>query len=399
MTDDINGGGIRTILFEILPLINRSGMAFYIQDIMLSDIPAGTDTPDALSDWNGFVQLRPAVPPSRTRLISALENRDGAHWQRMMHWKPVPALLNPIGCHLLQGVELCGPGYLLYDSCLINDRSVTAKVSLEWIREHKSANPLLNDEPNWRVVEQPVMIVCGPGHRIWGHWIVEFLPRIEVARQTLGEQFETLLIALPTDTPRWVSRLFEFTFGIREDRILRYDPFRDRLLCRRVVIPSFCHTDEWVFHPFIRELFDRFKPAVRGTPRHIFVSRKGEGLTSNRVLETRDFLEELATARGYEVMRPEGLGFAEQFALFHDADTIVGEAGSGMHNAFVSEPGTIVASVTMANAIQLRIGELCGHHNVFMNRIRQWKDAAGVSCSAVREDDLRDMFDVIDGLR
>jgi capsular polysaccharide biosynthesis protein len=174
---------------------------------------------------------------------------------------------------------------------------------------------------------------------------------------------------------------------------------RDRLLCRRCVIPSFCHTDEWVFHPFIRELYDRLRPAVRGTPRHIFVSRKGEGLTSNRVLENRDFLEHLATARGYEVVRPQKLGFAEQFALFHDSVTIVGEAGSGMHTALVSEPGTIVASVTMANAIQLRIGELRGHHNVFMNRIRQWKDDAGVQHSEVRESDLRDMFDVIDGLR
>lgn len=374
-------------------------MGFHIQEVMLSDISAETNAADALRDWNGFIQLEPAVRPSQTMLIFALDNREEAHWKRIKHWKPVSALLSPIGCHLLQGLEICGPGYPLYDSSLINDHSITAKVSLEWIRQHNSGNPLLNEEPNRRVIEEPVMIVCGPGHRIWGHWIIEFLPRIEVARQTLGAFFDSLLIVLPSDTPKWVVRLFDFTFGIKEDRLLRYDSYADRLLCRQVVIPSFCHTDEWVFHPFIRELFERFKPAVRGTPRHIFVSRKGEGLTSNRVLETRDFLEELAAARGYEVLRPEGLGFAEQFALFHDAETIVGEAGSGMHNALVSEAGTIVASITMANAIQLRIGELCGHQNVFMNRIQQWKDEKGVSYSKVRESDLRDMFDVIDGLR
>jgi len=72
-------------------------MGFHIQEVMLSDISAETNAADALRDWNGFIQLEPAVRPSQTMLIFALDNREEAHWKRIKHWKPVSALLSPIG--------------------------------------------------------------------------------------------------------------------------------------------------------------------------------------------------------------------------------------------------------------------------------------------------------------
>ncbi|WP_428395500.1 glycosyltransferase family 61 protein [Lichenicoccus sp.] len=370
-------------------------VVFTIQQTPLANLSAPLDTERALRDWSGFVQIRPPAAPSPTLPIDVLENDPEARWQTAKHWKPVPAMLDGIGCHLLRGVELVGPGYALYDSRFIHDGSETAKVSLDWITRIAFANPFLCRRPNIVVEKRPVMVVCGPGHRIWGHWIVEFLPRIEVARQTFGDCFDDILLALPSDAPAWVVGLIKFVFAIPEHRLRRYDPVRDRLLLAQCVIPSFCHSDEWVFHPFVRELFDRLKPADCAPVRHVFVSRSGEGLTSNRVLHGREHLETLAAARGYEVVRPEALTFTEQFALFAGARRIVGEAGSGMHTALVSEAGTIVASLGMTNPIQLRIGELCGHRNVFMNRIRVWDDA-GVQCSEVAHADSRSLFDQLD---
>ena len=382
-------------------------VVFPIQQTMLASLSAPLDAARAFCDWSGFVQIRPPVAPSPAMPIVVLENDSTARWQTAKHWKPIPAMLDAIGCHLLRGVELAGPGYALYDSRFINDGSETAKVSLDWITRNAFANPFLCRHPNIVVEKRPVVVVCGPGHRIWGHWVVEFLPRIEVARQTFGDRFDDILLALPSDAPAWVVGLIDFAFGIPERRLLRYDPVRDRLLLAHCVIPSFCHSDEWVFHPFVLELFDRLKLDARlgarlgaGAPvRDVFVSRRGEGLTSNRMLHGRDALETLADERGYEVVRPEALAFAEQFALFAGARRIVGEAGSGMHTALVSAPGTIVASVGMTNPIQLRIGELCGHRNLFMNRIRAWNDEAGLQHSEVAHADLRSLFDVLDERR
>ena len=374
-------------------------VVFSIQQTMLASLSVSLDAERAVRDWSGFVQIRPPVTPSPTLPIVVLENDGEARWQTAKHWKPIPAMLDAIGCHLLRGVELVGPGYALYDRRFINDKSETAKVSLDWITRIAFANPFLCRQPNIVVEKRPVMVVCGPGHRIWGHWIVEFLPRIEVARQTFGDRFDDILLALPSDAPAWVAALIDFAFAIPERRLLRYDPVRDRLLLAHCVIPSFCHSDEWVFHPFVRELFDRLKPAVCAPARHVFVSRGGEGPTCNRVLHGRDALETVAAERGYEVVRPEALAFGEQFALFAGARRIVGEAGSGLHTALVAGPGTIVASVGMTNPIQLRIGELCGHRNVFMNRIRMWTDDAGVQRAEAAHADIRSLFDKLEELR
>jgi len=61
------------------------------------------------------------------------------------------------------------------------------------------------------------------------------------------------------------------------------------------------------------------------------------------------------------VVYPEDCAFETQIGLFQNAVTVVGEFGSGLHNAIFSAPGTIVVALNWINPIQSRIARLRGH--------------------------------------
>ena len=64
---------------------------------------------------------------------------------------------------------------------------------------------------------------------------------------------------------------------------------------------------------------------------------------------------------GLTVVRPEELPWIEQVRLFASAHLIVGEYGSGMHNALFSPAGAKVVCLNVVNELQARIGNAFGH--------------------------------------
>jgi capsular polysaccharide biosynthesis protein len=62
----------------------------------------------------------------------------------------------------------------------------------------------------------------------------------------------------------------------------------------------------------------------------------------------------------------ETMTWKQQISLFHDAEIIVGQAGSGLHNSLFSGAETRLASIGFMNPVQSEIGALRGHHNAFL---------------------------------
>jgi capsular polysaccharide biosynthesis protein len=118
-----------------------------------------------------------------------------------------------------------------------------------------------------------------------------------------------------------------------------------------------------------------------------------------RVFENRTVLEQMAVARGFEVVAPEELSFADQIRLFQSAACIVGEHGSGMHAAVFAEAGTLVATGPMWNSVQLGIGAAFGHRNVAVTRAAVRREASGPMRYSVPEEDLAGMFVMLDLLQ
>ncbi|KQT58594.1 capsular biosynthesis protein [Methylobacterium sp. Leaf456] len=205
-------------------------------------------------------------------------------------------------------------------------------------------------------IAEPVVLLAGTGHQMYGHWLVDFLPKFFLLDRA-GHDITRLRYLLPTDTPDF-ARVWLGLLGIGADRIFAYDRERDRLACRELLVPTtlrFAGRASPLMREARRFLMRRVFPPPRwrlgrrrppaGT-RRLLISRSDNADTRNRrTLRERAELEARALARGYEIVRPERLSVPEQIALFRSAETIVGEYGSGLHGSLFAPSGATVVSL------------------------------------------------------
>lgn len=205
-------------------------------------------------------------------------------------------------------------------------------------------------------VEEPVVLLTGMGHQMYGHWLVDFLPKLFLLDRA-GHDITRLRYLLPADTPGF-ARVWLGLLGIAEDRLVVYDPGSACVACRRLLVPTalrFVSRASPLMRQARRFLLERTAPRQRwrlrrrreapGTKK-ILISRSDNSDTKNRrTLAERAAFEEAALARGFERVRPERLSIPEQIALFRAAGTILGEYGSGLHGSLFAGPGTTVVAL------------------------------------------------------
>jgi capsular polysaccharide biosynthesis protein len=94
------------------------------------------------------------------------------------------------------------------------------------------------------------------------------------------------------------------------------------------------------FAPVLAEMTDRIHQALSShvaSPERVFLARKP---TRRRKLVNRDAIEMIAKARGFEIVYPEDLDFADQFNLLSNARYVMGPEGSAIFLAFFARPGS-----------------------------------------------------------
>ena len=353
---------------------------------------------DALSDFNGYVPVidRRASAVSKPHWIL----RDGP-WQSYQNVEPVD--VGPLGASFRRDVTLCGSGYIFLENRFLKENTHTSEIALQWLEnadfpDNPLTHPLVNDIE----IIEPVLIVFGPGYPIYGHWLLDYLPRIVIAQRVLGEHFSSFVIPLPEDVPEWLFSLLRFFCGVERSQIRLYNRSTDRLLCRKACLPDFGHDGNYALHPFVTDFYSSFKPdSINALKRRICVSRlqvENDTRSKWRVFESRDLFEKMAVARGYEIVYPENLDFKEQIAVFSEADIIVGEFGSAVHNAIFSGSDVRIGCFPLNNSIQTQIGNARGHHNIYVDRYRQTIDDRGVVFFDLAEADLVSMFDFLENM-
>lgn len=204
-----------------------------------------------------------------------------------------------------------------------------------------------------------VFLFYHPNCNNFGHFLIESLPKLLTIKHAVGAG-APLCLVVPANAPAFVERYL--------DALLPDWP-RVRLEsghCYRARFVSATIDPLYKYHPGLIGWFraeaaaarawlkDRLPPAER-----LFVSRSGVG-PSYRRLANAGRIEEIAWARGLTVVQPEHFTPAEQMALFASARLIVGEYGSGLHNALYAPEGAVVVSINWINLVQQAIGASCG---------------------------------------
>jgi hypothetical protein len=175
--------------------------------------------------------------------------------------------------------------------------------------------------------------IFGPGCSIYGHWLVDFLPRLYVLQQA-GHDILRLNYILPHQCPGFGLELLRL-IGIPAQQLIPYDPACEQIQADELLLPTTLRTGSRLNRHFAaatRAWTNRLPHLPPQDPlarQRLFISRAG--VASERILRNRARIEELAVSAGFTTVRPETLNRLEQIRLFRTARQVIGEYGSGLH--------------------------------------------------------------------
>ena len=363
------------------PEVMDRAMRHEIPAVGIADLAPPRELSRALAAWHGFAGLWPASVSLMERPYLVLRDPPERDW---IWERTPPGHLPPLGCYFIRDIVLRGGGYLFHEGRFVREYVNLSDVALRRLADPEVPdNPRVREAARQKVITEPALLILGPGWDVYGHWLLDFAPRIALARAVLGAAFDAFVIPLPEDSPDWVIPMLGYLCGIVPGQIRLFDRFTDLVICQRACVPSYCHTGnpgDYVPHPFMRRFYAGVgDPVPSSSGRRICISRQTqERVTAGvwRIFDTRPMMEAMAVERGYEIVRPETLSLPDQVALFRSASCVLGEHGSGMHGAVFAPPGTVIATVGAWNAHQFNISSVFGHRGVCMARVRKREAAS-----------------------
>lgn len=184
----------------------------------------------------------------------------------------------------------------------------------------------------------------------YAHWLTEVLPRInlfcraenslnmpvivdEGLHQNLMESLRAVtgakrdIVTLPQGRCAHVRQLAYVS-------VAGYVPFQRR--SSRLKDHSHGRFSPFALQSLRQSLAKKIKAPSGLQTRRVFVKRN----SGVRNIVNADEIEELLVAKGYSVVEPEQLTFAQQVALFSNVDIVVGATGAAMANLIFCKPTT-----------------------------------------------------------
>lgn len=281
----------------------------------------------------------------------------------------------PVHCYYAQNAIVSGSGELWVDGALLCSRELMPEYAFRILELDRGGSQELQKrrELPVRRIEQPCVSLVGHGTYIYGHFLLEMLPRLLVARAALAATELRTSILLSFDSPSWLLKILTNDLRVSQRDLEFFDPATERIELRKAILPELLYNDDG-FHPaaarMVAQLTDELVGEPNSTAQRIFVSRVG---FVNQRHDQRKCLNEPALARiaehehGFVPVPIETLPWAQQIGVFLSSRIVAGLFGSGLHNAFFSPAGTRIGAVGRWNLMQSHIGTLRQHDNAYLH--------------------------------
>jgi capsular polysaccharide biosynthesis protein len=241
--------------------------------------------------------------------------------------------MNALGCYTIRNARVARDGLVADGAVALCSDAINLQPDY--------VEPRLDALATWPVRRIAGQVVClhGPGYRVWGHWLIDFLPRLHLLRMA-GYRIERLRFLLPQDCPEYGLFLLRQT-GLNDDHFVFYDADAYQVQVDELILPTTLRKHSRLHSLFAEatRAWTRFViPAglSPGGKRRLFISRTRFGSTRN--LTNRARIEALAAEAGFEIIHPETIPLRVQVALFASARQVMGEYGSGLHNTIFGSP-------------------------------------------------------------
>ena len=164
-------------------------------------------------------------------------------------------------------------------------------------------------------IDEPVALLTQPGDRIFGHWLVDILPRLSLLRNIDSPLKYILkndvLNGSAISDIKEIFKLAEFdtshAFGLK--------PVANAYFCKSLIVPSVVRYGQQI-HSYVGTLYEpyiKLNHSKCDSPTKVYLSRrKWKGENSRRILENALELENHFIKKGYNVIFPEELSFIEK---------------------------------------------------------------------------------------
>lgn len=252
-------------------------------------------------------------------------------------------IVHPVGVYTLADAGIAGDGFPIRAG-----QFLTAPYYC--LAESYIAAMLGNVKPA-TVRHESGRAIClsGPGYLIYGHWLVDILPKL-YALDLLGIDLSTETLVMPANTPGfgldWLKLL-----RIQPRRVLTYHPSEEILTFDQLVLPLPFRANSRaspLFPAAVASLLARtgLDPAAESSVPNgrVYVSRQNSG-RFGRQLENAEEVEREVRDCGYSIVYPELLSLPQQIALFRHARFLVGEYGSALHASMFAGPDCVVCAL------------------------------------------------------
>ncbi|BBU64131.1 hypothetical protein MSC49_40660 (plasmid) [Methylosinus sp. C49] len=281
-------------------------------------------------------------------------------------------LAEEAGCLVLNGAYVYDYGLVIKENTMLLDKALTVPPDglgawgfYTGVERSGNGTYNLRGSVLRRETVKQAVVLLRRGDGVHGHWLLEVLPRVLVAKKFVGDD-ATFVVA--AHTPDYQIEMLE-ALGVSRDRLFRLA--RDEaLLCEELYVPSVAHTNELWVHPFANETYNELIRHVNhrqqlssSVSRLLFVTR-GTRERDPRPLLNYANLEEIARANEYEIVDPGVVPWHDQIRLFSQASKIVGLCGSGLHNTVFTGRDAHVCTLQPNqnnNFLQSSIAAIRGH--------------------------------------
>jgi Glycosyltransferase 61 len=215
-----------------------------------------------------------------------------------------------------------------------------------------------------RSIDEPVFCLSHFNMRTYGHFLLEVLPKLLLARELWRLGFR-VRVAFPTDAPP-VSAIVELLLD--GDQLLPYESKSERLRAPVAIFPSLSGSlsGRQKQHGWIVSAIWRLAAALSllHTPasiagKRLFLSRSH--VQSFRTLTNEAEAFSIAAQYGFELVHPQELRWDDQVRMFFHASHVIGIESSALHGAMFCQPGTSVIALGRVNGIQAAIAACFGH--------------------------------------
>ena len=224
-----------------------------------------------------------------------------------------------------------------------------------WIRAPQTADLALDQ----------AFTLLGPMSPQFGHWMWEFVPKYAAA--ALAADIDGIPVLIDAHMPATHRQFLRMLLPLNTEII--EVPFSAsvraaRLWCapRLFFVPVFPRTYDvsWVkyrtapperFAAAVREMWRRLDVNRQTTigPKRVFLARKAE---QNRKLRNHAAIEKYAERRGFVIVYPQDLDFADQLALMQGARYIIGPSGSALFLSYLARPGAKLCILNSENTLR-----------------------------------------------